>query len=290
MNGMTALISVDSRSRWRVLRGQPIYGGAPLTVSFQDYLDLPVGVHQEHGTEISRKRMLADLANQFFVVHGSTSREKHVTVALLTVVGGPYYISLAQELAVEALIFGEKILRVATERLNIDPLAAQGPGFPEIARPNCDTCHAPVGFADFKCSSGDHEMLGPVRPNNIAQTLTEMLEQSQFDQPGWVVFIGQLPGLAGAGDSVTYADVKGKNRRASLTRTPDRQLVWSVERGGVVMSAVVDLTKRPIVGSPEAFRQVYLCWDFERVTVFLSSEPPDFWATSDGSRPTFFDP
>jgi hypothetical protein len=289
MPDIGGFVNTDPFSRWRHVRGlHPPHSATGLVVSFPEYLQLSVGVHRQRGTAISRKRMLADLAEQYFGVHGSTAREGHVGIALLHVGGGPQYMWLAQELAYETLDYGKRVLEVASDRLNLDVYVSAGIDFPRLDPPACANCGAPLTLSEFQCRACGATSLGGVRPDESAMTLGELIREAQSDTPWSMAFIGSIPGLFDSNvPPFVLADVEGDGWRARLTRDANRHLVWTCTRDGRTLSAAVDLFKRPTSADPGRVLLIILSWEPERVCAYVVSDPPDFWATSDGSRPTF---
>jgi hypothetical protein len=285
MSGMVGVVAPNHFARWRALRGFTNPAKAPgLDLSFEEYLDLAVAAHRDHGTPISRRQLLSDIANQAFGVHGSQAYPEHVEMAWLELENGPHYLDLSQELAYECLDYGSKVVSVAMARLGLDAASLVAPGNVPIRGPRCPACQAELSLLDFTCPSCGANLLAPVNEGPTIHTLSDALRTALREPTGTVATIVQLPALLDqeAGDLLIARARSSNGRSAELSRTRDVTLRWAVSDGTAQHVAELDLKKRPLKIKPDDFMLLIVGWSPERAIVSIGADPPDMDASSDG--------
>lgn len=287
LSGIVGVVNPDHFARWRTVRGIANPSKASgLTVSFQEYLDLGIAADASRASPISRKELLKDVANTSFGVHGSTAYPGHVETSWLATENGPHYLLIAQELAYEALAYGERILAVAVAKGFIDLATSRTPDGLGIPQPTCDRCGIQLGNTEFSCAKCGRELLQPFVQSESQNALSHALEIGLANETGHIALVVAMPNLCNPNaGAFRIAHASRGGRVGDLRRTAEMLLVWRVESGDVVHEAALDLKKRPLKLKPSDHFLLMLGWTPERAVVYIGSDPPDMAATSDGLPP-----
>lgn len=283
--GMVVTMTTDPYARWRAVRGEPVRQpiDPPLVVSFSKYLALGVAADAERLTPVSRRDLLWDTINEGFVAHASTAYAPHVEAARTTLESGRHYVELAEELAFETLLYGDKVLATAVERMGISVESLRTPDWLAPRQAQCAGCGRTLDYAEFKCPVCDRSALPPYQPRT--GTIGDASRATRLAlglEVATLFLVVTLPLFDPAAGAFIIIDAKAPSSSATLYRTADMRLIWEVARDGRRHVAELPLDRRPVRGDPNATRTLMLGWNPDRCMVEVMAIANDMWASSDG--------
>jgi hypothetical protein len=234
-SGVAAILEPTDPSRWKQLRGLPVYAPRPLVrLPFSEYLDrVIVGIKPEYQAQVSRRSLIVDVSNSRDVAHADPSMPTYLQAMQALGPAGPHYLVVAQEAALETLTFGRLVLEAA---------GAQYPD--QIGRalryefaapsPACGTCGRWMPIDEFICVQCGATQLPPLQLISNRQGLESMVLHGRIlEKPtGSLHLIQDVESLVGAvGYEVVFLDIAVDAGQAQLYRSADRQLVWRLRQG-----------------------------------------------------------
>jgi hypothetical protein len=284
IDGLVGVCMPDTLSRWRALRGiAPGSSTAGITVPFCEYLTRAAGADPKRGTAIQRKALLADMAEKAFSVHASKAYTGAMKQAALQLDYGPYYVTLAQELAYETLDYGQKVLTTALARLGVtfdqlDKIAGIAPRLPD-----CSECGALMGATEFDCPKCGRASLDPPTQDRTGAALRQQFAMFYTLEFGAIITVLSIPSLVDASlgkFSLGYV-VDKLGDGCGLVRTADLKLSWRIQRSGVRHHAAIDISGFRDQWTHQSYIALHLAWAPGRAMIEILSRPRVF-VTSDG--------
>lgn len=246
---IAAILEPADPSRWKQLRGLPEYAPRPsVELDFWEYLDtVIVGIKAEFQAPVSRRSLIADVANSRDVAHADPSGPTYLQAMNALGPLGPHFLVVAQEVALETLTYGRLVLEAAGAKY---PDQIRRALMHEFAAPMpvCSTCGQPLAIDAFACPRCQSEQLPPPRFPTLRESLESgFLHSRALNQvTGTQVLILSLEALvASPGFELALVDLAVDDVRMQLYRTADSYLVWRVQRATMAYSVRVLVPSYP---------------------------------------------
>ena len=267
-SGVSLILEPTDPSRWKQLRGVPEYAPREFQeLDFWEYLDVVVvGIKAEYEAEVSRRSLIADVANSRDVAHADPSGPTYLQAMNAVVPLGPYFLVVAQETAYETLTFGRVTLEAAASRYS-EQITRTLPYEFAAPVPLCGVCGQPLPIDAFTCPRCRSSQLPPPRFPTLRESLESTVLHGRLlkQEIGTQVLILSVEALVDMpGFEITLIDLALEGDRMQLYRTADNYLVWRVQRGDSALSVRVAVPPYP-EGSKNAL--LLLGWSREKVSV-----------------------
>lgn len=283
-NGLESLFLPNYHSSWFSFRGINENSGMPAkSVDFWEYVESDViAFMPEWGAEITRERLIAEVCNSRDVAHSTNNYPTFLDFTNVFGVTAPYFLEIAQDVAYEVLIFGEKVLKNCSNKYQdqISKSLIYSIPTPTLI---CPLCQMPLNLDEFVCRNCNSLQMLPTRRIGMADQLSSVFRFGRVIEKQVGSIPIKLSQKALTFDNIsefTFVDITDGDSRMLLRRLSDMKLIWLVERGIVSKSAIWDLNESPKENSVV----LTLIWSPEQVKIISKSKRGGLWeVTSNGT-------
>jgi hypothetical protein len=190
----------------------------------------------------------------------------------------PYFLEIAQDIAYEVLIFGNKVLNTCSNQYQNQISKSLQFSIP-IPTLICVFCQMPLAFDEFLCKNCNSPQMPPTRKIGLVEQLSSIFRFGRIIEKPVGSLPIKLPQKALTFDNIseyTFVDIADGNSRMLLKRLGDMKLIWLVERDMVSKSATWDLNESP-KGNSSVFT---LMWSPEQAKIISESKRGGLWEVS----------